>query len=61
MLGALLEAVSPAAAIITSADEAPEDEQTLDLLAQYGVETWLTRQAPVVLHADGSTIELAYE
>ncbi len=60
-LGALIKAVSPAAAVITSSDEEPEDEQTLDLLAQYGVETWLTRQAPVVLHADGSTIELAYE
>ena len=61
MLGALLKAVSPTAAVITSSDEEPEDEQTLDLLAQYGVETCLTRLAPVVLRSDGSTLALTYE
>ena len=60
-LGALLKAVSPTAAVITSSDEEPEDEQTLDLLAQYGVETCLTRLAPVVLRSDGSTLALTYE
>lgn len=60
-LAALLQAVSPQIAVIPSSDDEPEDQMTLDTLAQYGVETYLTRTAPVVLVSDGVNLTAGYE
>ena len=55
----LLKATSPEYAVITSSDKEPEDEQTLDLLAQYNVETYLTREGPVTVVSDGTTVAVS--
>ena len=54
----LLKQTKPAYAVITSSDEEPEDEETLDLLAQCGVETFLTRNGPIQIVSDGMTLTL---
>lgn len=57
----LIKAVSPAVAVITSSEAEPEDERTLDMLAQYNAEAYLTRTGPVVVHSDGSALTVVYE
>ena len=59
-LPALIKAVSPKYAVVTSSDEEPEDEKTSDLLAQYGVESYLTRTNAVTIHSDGTTLMVQY-
>lgn len=59
-LASLIKTVSPSCAVITSSDDEPEDEQTLDLLAQLGVEAFLTRTGAVVVHTDGTTLRAEY-
>lgn len=54
----LLKKTAPAYAVITSSAEEPEDEETLDLLAQCGVETFLTRNGPIRIVSDGQTLTL---
>lgn len=60
-LAALVKAVSPDAAVITSSEAEPEDEQTLDLLAQYGVAAYLTRNGPITVFSDGNTVQITTE
>lgn len=57
-LKALLQKTCPQYAVITSSEEEPEEEQTLDLLAQLGVETVLTRTGPAQFTSDGSSLTL---
>ena len=56
----LLEKTSPSYALITSSEEEPEEQKTLDLLSQSGVECFLTRSAPVLLTSDGSSLRVEY-
>ena len=58
-LESLLQKTKPRYALITSSDEEPEDERTLDLLARYGVETFLSRTAPVQIVSDGKTLQIS--
>ncbi len=60
LLGDLLESVSPAYAVITSSAEEPEDSAVTDLLAQTGVETYLTRNGPVSVTSDGTSVQVRY-
>lgn len=60
-LPALIASVKPAYAVITSSDEEPEDEETMALLAQVGVETYLTREGPVLFRCDGREIRVETE
>lgn len=57
----LLEVTRPAYALITSSDEEPEDEKTLDLLTAQGTETFLTRTGPVLLQSDNDGLRVAYD
>ena len=55
-LAALLKSTTPEIAVIPSSDEEPEDEQTVDLLAQYRIETYLTREGPILLVSDSNGV-----
>ena len=55
-LQALLKSTSPETAVITSSSEEPEDEQTLDLLAQYGIAAYLTREGAIRFTSTGSGV-----
>lgn len=58
----LLPALKPgAAAVITSSEKEPESQALLDLLADSGIKTYLTRQGAVVVTSDGKTIKLNQE
>lgn len=59
-LPALVAAVAPAWAVITSSEEEPEDPETLALLERAGVETFLTRTAPVEIVSDGEALRVGY-
>jgi beta-lactamase superfamily II metal-dependent hydrolase len=56
----LLLQTAPAWALITSSDEEPEDPETLALLEERGVQTFLTRTAPVLLTSDGHALTVEY-
>ncbi len=56
----LIASTTPKDAIITSSDEEPEDEKTLDLLGSYNTNYYLTRTAPILITSDGSTITISY-
>ena len=55
-LQALLKSTSPETAVITSSSEEPEDEQTLDLLAQYDIAVYLTREGAIRFTSTGSGV-----
>ena len=57
---ALLTQTAPAYGLITSSEEEPEDRETLELLEASGVQTFLTRAAPVLLTSDGTALTAAY-
>ena len=57
----LLAQIAPAWAVITSSDEEPEAPETLALLAERGVQTFLTRTVPVLITSDGKTLTVEYE
>lgn len=59
-LTALLERTSPAWAVVTSSDEEPEDQKTLDVLAEKGVQIFLTRSAPVLITSGPEGFSVAY-
>ena len=59
-LTALLEQTSPAWAVVTSSDEEPEDQKTLDVLAEKGVQVFLTRTAPVLVTSTPEGFSVAY-
>ena len=56
LLGALLESVKPAYAVITSSDGEPESEAAVRALEQAGVRVLLTREGAVTLRSDGTTV-----
>ena len=56
---ALLQAVKPSRAVITSSEEEPEDAATLAALEKAGVRVYLTREGPVTLRSDGSTLSFS--
>ena len=55
-LKTLLELTHPTWGLITSSQEEPEEQKTLDLLAEYGVQVLLTRQSAYLLGSDGKTL-----
>ncbi len=59
-LDKLLSTVRPEYAVITSSDEIPEDEQTINLLSEIGAKTFLTRTAAVIVNSDGKTLSVQY-
>lgn len=62
-LEALLAQTLPAYAVITSSEEEREDEQTMALLAKYGVKALLTREHPIWITctSDGLSAEMISE
>ena len=56
----LLSDIDAKYAVITSSEEELEDEKTVDLLNKYGLETFLTRTAPVIVLCDGKNISVKY-
>lgn len=57
-LGALMDAVSPEIALITSSEEEPEDFVTLQLLEKFGTEKLLTREGELDIVSDGSVLSV---
>lgn len=51
----LLDHVQPEYAILTGSDDEPEDEKTLSLLEEYGVEAYSTRSGNVTFITDGTS------
>lgn len=56
----LLEETRPLCAVVTSSKKEPEDPRTVGLLERFEVETFYTREAPVLLACDGEQITLSY-
>ena len=52
------QAVGARWGVITSSDEEPEDELTLEALRQAGTEPLLTREGTVIISTDGQTLEV---
>jgi hypothetical protein len=52
---------APEYAVITSSDSEPEDEKTVALLEECGVETFYTRIAPVIVTCDGENLSIQYD
>ena len=57
----LLEETRPLCAVVTCSNKEPEDPRTRDLLERFEVETFYTREAPVLLACDGEQVTLRYE
>lgn len=57
----LIEKTSPEYAVITSSDDEPEDDKTVDLLDKNGVKAFLTRVNPVVITDNGKEITVGYD
>ena len=55
----LMDEVQPQYAVITSSDEEPEDEQTLELLADWNTKVLLTREAPVQIDIKDGTLSVS--
>lgn len=60
-LTALIDAVSPAVAVITSSDDQTEDAETVSALKRAGAKVFLTRKAAVLAVCDGKSLRTAYE
>ena len=60
-LADLIEKTRPEYAVITSSDDEPEDDETVELLTSSGVATYFTRKAPVLLRCDGKSLTLEYD
>lgn len=54
----LIASVRPEYAVITSSDEEPEDTEALSVLEGTGTEIYLTRSGPILLHCDGTEIQI---
>ena len=55
-----LASVTPEYAVITSNKKEPEEDAVLAALDAVGAETFLTRNAPVVVRSDGKTVTAVY-
>ena len=60
-LAGLIEKTNPEYAVITSSDDEPEDDETVDLLTSSGTATYFTKNSPVVLTCDGKSLTLEYD
>jgi len=60
-LSELVLMTAPEYAVITSSDSEPEDEKTVALLEECGVETFYTRIAPVIVTCDGENLSIQYD
>lgn len=58
LLEALLSAVQPAYAVITSSDEEPESEATVEALERAGARVLLTRAGAVTVRSDGTALSV---
>lgn len=57
----LIEKTSPGYAVITSSDDEPEDDRTVELLDKNGVEAFLTRVNPVTITDNGKKPVVGYD
>ena len=57
-LSDLIKECDPKYAIITSSDDQPEDELTVQLLENAGVSTYLTRKGDVIIQTNGSDVSI---
>ncbi len=57
----LLAAVTPQYAVITSSEEEPESESTVNTLESAGAEVWLTRTAAILIESRGDGLTLSYQ
>lgn len=57
-LSALLGSAQPSYVIITSSDDEPEDQKTLDLIASAGAQSYFTRKGSVLITSDGKNISI---
>lgn len=57
----LISSVKPEFAVITSSNDEPESEQTMKLLNDAGVGTFLTRNGDVEVISDGKTVSVSYK
>ena len=57
----LLEETQPLCAVVTCSEKEPEDPRTRGLLERFAVETFFTREAPVLLACDGERVTLRYD
>ena len=60
LMAELLQAVSPAYAVITSSEEEPEDPGIVETLKQAGVEVYLTRNGPVLMESGETGLKIGY-
>ena len=56
----LLAQARPSWALITCSEDEPEEAKTLRKLEKYGAQVFLTREGPVLLDCDGSSIDIRY-
>lgn len=56
----LLERLQPDCAVATCSRKEPEKAKTRELLARFGVDCFYTREAPVLLACDGTSVFLRY-
>ena len=54
----LIASVKPEYTVITSSEAEPEDAETLSLLKEAGAAVYLTRNGPILLHCDGTDIQI---
>ena len=52
----LLEWVQPQYAILTGSKSQPEDDKTMEVLEQYGVEAYCTRNGTITMRTDGKSV-----
>ena len=52
----LLEKIQPTIAVITSSDQEKEDEDTIAMLNQHQVKTYLTRKGPITVLSNGKEL-----
>lgn len=57
----LFSEVSPDYVVITSSDETPEAETTVEALEAVNAEIFLTRIAPVIVRSNGATLTVQYD
>ena len=57
-LDSLIKNTNPQYAVITSSNDEPEDSETLELLSNNNITTYLTRNGSILLTSDGTKIEI---
>ena len=57
-LSDLLESVKPTYSVITSSNDEPEDEETLELLEKLNIKNYLARNGSISVLSDGNSIKI---